>query len=306
MLTSPADPGGMRPLALATVLVATDLSRSSDIALETGNRLADAAGATLHVVHVREPSAREADESSSRESRDSPTHELESVLRRAGIPERRARAHTVTGSPADAIRALGEEVRADVIVVGPPREAGSDAHNHPLGGTARAIVAGARAPCLAAVRPLPLPLTRVLVSVDRSGTAHRALLVGLSWASALRAGSAAERSTTLVALHINGGDDAGESQPASSLETELDTLRGSAGTWAGVGITGFTAATQSSVAGEITRYAKEQRADLVVLGTRGLGYDEVARLGSVSGMVVERSPAAVLLVPPAGWREDTA
>jgi hypothetical protein len=42
----------MRPLALTTVLAATDLRPESDVALETAQGLARAAGAVLHVVHA--------------------------------------------------------------------------------------------------------------------------------------------------------------------------------------------------------------------------------------------------------------
>ena len=42
----------MRLLTLETILVATDLTETSDAAVETAMRLADAAGARLHVAHV--------------------------------------------------------------------------------------------------------------------------------------------------------------------------------------------------------------------------------------------------------------
>ena len=289
----------MRPLALASVVVATDLSPSSDVALQTGLQLADAAGAALHVVHVYDLSTH-ADDASSRVTL---ARTVGDVLRRAGIPDGRAKAHVVAGDPAHAINALSETLEADVIVVGPHRGARQGDRAHRMGGTARAIVAGASAPCLAAVQPLRLPLERVLVPVDLSDTARGALLVGLSWASALRSGAADERKTTLTALHVQGEQRAGASRPMPSLDDELATVRRSAGDWAGVGIEGVTTGADTDVADAIARYTQERRADLVVLGSRGLGLDDVERLGSVSGLVVERSPTAVLLVPPSVWRE---
>jgi nucleotide-binding universal stress UspA family protein len=291
---------GMRPLALATVVAATDLSPSSDIALATGHQLANAAGAALHVVHVYDSSSHGDDAASARMTL---ARSVADIIRRAGIPEGRAKVHVVAGDPAEAIRAVSAEVRADVIVVGPPRGATQSGDARRLGGTARAIAVGACAPCLVAVQPLPLPLKRVLVPVDLSDTARGAQLVGLSWASALRAGAADARQTTLLALHVQHD---GTTRDTQSLERELDTVRRSAGTWAGVGIEGVTVDGDADVADAIARYANDQQVDLVVLGTRGLGLDEVERLGSVSGLVVERSPAAVLLVPPSVWREHLA
>lgn len=293
----------MRPLALATVLVATDLSPSSDIALETAHHLANAAGAALHVVHVSGPRSPKENSHSAREAR---SLALAAVVRRAGIPERRAMMHDVSGSPADAIRAVSEDIRADVIVVGPPRGTNNEGQGRRLGGTARAIAAVASAPCLAALRRLPLPLERVLVPVDFSDTARGALLVGLSWASALRKGGGQQPGTTLRALHVSGGAGDPDNQRTPSLAQDVDSLRRSAGNWAGIAIDGETVSEDGSIVDAIARYAEDQRADLIVLGTRGLGLDAAERLGSISALVVERSTAPVLLVPPSVWREHLA
>jgi nucleotide-binding universal stress UspA family protein len=42
----------MRLLTLKTVLIATDLDETASAALRTGEMVAEAAGAALHVVHV--------------------------------------------------------------------------------------------------------------------------------------------------------------------------------------------------------------------------------------------------------------
>ncbi len=291
----------MRPLALASVLVATDLDRSSDVALDSAHRLARAAGATLHVVHVADAAG---------EARhplrdpDAQAASLVAVVRRAGIDPAAATLHTATGDPAEQIRAIAEVVHADVIVAGPHRRKEGGARDARLGGTATAIVLGASAPCLIAVEPLRLPLGHVVVPVDLSSTARGALVVGLSWASALRAPGAGAEPTTLTALHVArvagaGGPVADE---ASSLDRELDALRREAGRWAGVRIEGATLPGEGAVARTIAGAALGARADLVVVGTRGLGLDAAARLGSVSASLVGLSPSALLLVPPAVWR----
>jgi nucleotide-binding universal stress UspA family protein len=288
----------MRPLALSTVLAATDLRPESDVALETAQRLARAAGAVLHVVHVEDPASSPA---SARSSAESAATRVGNALRRAGIRKSDAKVHVVPGPPADSIRAIAQVIRADVIVVGPHRETGRATGSPRLGGTARAIVAGATAPCLAVVSPLKIPLERVLVPIDLSDGARGALLVALSWASALRKSMAPERSTALTALHVAGERHEGQPERTTVLEEELARLRRDAGSWAGVDIEGTTIVAWPSTADAIAEYGADRRADLIVIGTRGLAPEEATRLGSVSGAVVECSPVAVLLVPPSVW-----
>jgi nucleotide-binding universal stress UspA family protein len=155
---------------------------------------------------------------------------------------------------------------------------------------------------LIAAQPLRLPLERVLVPIDLSETARGALLVGLSWASALRAGPADDRGTTLTVLHVDTVDeDASNATTPTSVGRELEILRQDAGDWAGVTVQGLSKRS-SDATQAIADYAADQRADLVVLGTRGLGLDDVARLGSVSASVTTRLQLPILLVPPAVWR----
>jgi len=293
----------MRPLALTTILAATDLGTSSDLALDSAHRLATASGAVLHVVHVYPPASGEESEPMRRETF---AREIDRALRRAGIPQRRAKVHAEPGSPADAIRALSVSIGADVIVVGPRRAGSSSRQDRGLGGTARAIAVSANAPCLAALRPLPLPLARVVVPVDLSDTARGALLVGLSWASALRTNASDHGKTTLVAVHVRDSHREDGQPHAPTLASELDALRRSAGDWAGVAIEGQTVSGEARAADSITRFADAQHADLLVLGTRGLGLDATERLGSTSALVIERSQVPVLLVPPSVWREHLA
>jgi nucleotide-binding universal stress UspA family protein len=109
----------MRPLKLRTVLVATDLDQASDVALDSAHRLAKAAGASLHVVHVLVPAPGEnAGAAPREESADS----LRTALRRAGLPDDDAKIHLVPGPPAEVIRSLADRMAADVVVVGPHRQ----------------------------------------------------------------------------------------------------------------------------------------------------------------------------------------
>jgi nucleotide-binding universal stress UspA family protein len=105
-------------------------------------------------------------------------------------------------------------------------------------------------------------------------------------------GAGDPRTTTLTVVHVGTG--------SRVLDDELDEARRAAGIWAGLTIVGETIA-GSDVARTIAAHATEHKADLVVLGTRGLGLDPIGRLGSVSAAVAQMVRTPVLLVPPAVW-----
>lgn len=287
----------MQLLTLRTVLVATDLDSGSVAAIETGRRLADAAGAALHVVHV-------GGDASGSAARDA----VDAFLRSSGISPDARHVHLLDGDPSHAIRLLADRIAADVIVLGPHRERPGASGGPPLGSTALAVVTDSFAPCLVARAPLHMPLGRVLVAVDLSDTARGALVAGLSWASALRAppsGVGRGATTTMMVLHVERANrlptsSLHSSEPATGIEAEVRRIRAEAGQWANVSIEDFTLSGDDT-ARTIAEAAARHEADLVVLGTRGLGLDRTGRLGSVSAAVVRRTMVPVLLVPPAVW-----
>ena len=153
--------------------------------------------------------------------------------------------------------------------------------------------------------PIRLPLRRVLVPIDLSDTARGALLVGLSWASALRSGPLEDSNHTdvdLTALYVRKGSSTDTASPPKALERELEYVREASGTWAGVSIKGDTTVNDDATNG-IVDYLGKNESDLVVMGTRGLGLDAVGRLGSVTESVARVIDSPVLLVPPAVWQE---
>lgn len=288
----------MNLLQLKVVLAAIDRDETSSAVLQSARELATAAGARLHVINVVRLDAPQPDVPREGGS----DAELERLLHRASVPPGEAGIHVVRGEAAREIRSLATTVSADVIVLG-RHHPGTE----PLGSTAMRVVTNAEAPCLIISTPMTLPLERVLVPVDLSETARGALLLALSWASALRGAEKSAGSTTgepanltalLVERHGPGGD--ADSVPPEPLEDELRRLRDDAGTWASVAIDGVTVA-GDDVATTIAKYADEHQSDLVVLGTRGLGADPVRRIGSVSEQLMRRAGVAILLVPPAIW-----
>jgi nucleotide-binding universal stress UspA family protein len=280
---------GMRPLALRTILSAVDPDDPAMPSLRAAARLADAAGASLRIVAVGGRASSSGAEAPWRtglaKALDATSLQLDDV----GI-------HAHDGDPAIVIGSVADSVSADCIVLGPHRGARSQTPG--LGGTALGVVTNASCPCLVVTRDLSLPLNRVLVPVDLSDTARGALLVGLSWASALRARDGSE--VTLGALHVMAAPLRGSAPTPPAIERELAAVRDAAGGWAGVTVDAETIA-EPDIAQGIARYVADRAPDLVVMGTRGLGLEAVGRLGSVAASVVAGHDVTTLLVPPAVW-----
>src|ERR1051326_8581102 len=156
-------------------------------------------------------------------------------------------------------------------------------------------------------RPMRVPLERILVPVELWDRSRGAPAVALSWASALRGaemlhGPTMNDSVSLTSLFVDRVAGAHEvsSRFVQQMDDELNLLRREAGTWASVAIDG-NVITSNDVPRAIAEYAREHQADLVVLGTRGLGEGVIGRVGSVSLAVARQLDAPILLVPPAIW-----
>ena len=288
----------MRLLHLRVVLAAIDTDEASVSIVEAARELALVAGAKLNIVHAWSPSNSPAT-LAEREST------LRSIVVRAGMKPTEVPIHVRVGEPTHVIRSLADRLRADVIVLGRHREQLANAGR--LGSTALAIVTNSWAPCLVLSRPMRVPVERILVPVDLSDTSRGALVVALSWASALRGaemlhGPTMNDSVSLTSLFVDRVRDTREisSSHAQQLDDELNLLRRDAGTWASVAIEGNVIAA-NDVPEAIAEYARDHQVDLVVLGTRGLGLDGVGRIGSVSLAVSRQLDIPLLLVPPAVW-----
>ena len=294
----------MKLLHLRVVLAATDTDESSLNVLQGAHDLASAAGASLHVVNVapKEDSTHATPVPGEEERRSA----VARLVNRAGLTADDVALHLMSGDPVHAIRNLADKIGADVIVLG--RHRGRRPRTPGLGSTALGVVTNSWAPCLVLSQGIRLPLEHVLVPVDLSDTSRGALVVALSWASALRGAPRIAESTTdrlveLTALFVDRAITVsdGASRQAQPLDDALNRLRRDAGTWAGVEIAGVVRS-GNDVPATIADYATEHASDLVVLGTRGLGLDDVGRLGSVSLEVARQVTMPILLAPPAVWR----
>ena len=127
-------------------------------------------------------------------------------------------------------------------------------------------------------------MERILVAIDGSSSAHEALHVALDLA--------AEQGTPVTIAHVvdasNGGvlpdakdddalQEALELARHAEVEPELTLLHGDA-------------------AAELAKLAEEIDADLVIVGSRGLGRASASLLGSVSRSTLEACKRPVMVV----------
>jgi len=288
----------MRLLKLQTILVATDLTETSTGAIVTAARLADAAGATLHVAHV----ASETDELNAHADRRAASEEEIRNAVDATKTATRPQIHVMFGEPPHALASLGDNLKADVLVLG--RRGGTRKTNsdRPVGSMAYACVTRTLVPVLVIVEPLSIPLHTALVAVDASEAARGSLLMALSWTSALRARSSTD--VRLIIFHVDTGADPTEeaARLRQSAAHDADVLQRNAAGWAGVTVERVTIEDPDPAAA-ISRHAIDSEAELVILGTRASAEHGSSIWGSVSAAVTRRLSIPVLLVPPAVWRD---
>jgi universal stress protein E len=297
----------MKPNPIRSVLAATDLTPASDDVLGSAARLARAGGARLHVIHAfdLELSAYPGIDGSAPtfQGRVAEAEERLGQQLARTLPEgmEAASREVVIYVAHRAIVDRAAQVQADVIVLGPHRTRTAGL----LGTTADRVIRSAPCPCLVVRRPLELPLWRVLVPMDLSRPSLGALDTALEWVDGLGAGNgdlpvpAAEvevvhviprffESAALPVSHATIG-------PVLSEQVEKVMARHGAVDVREELLWG------DGAAGEIVRYAEQQAAGLIVLGTHGHGALKRALIGSVASAVARTASCAVLLVPPARW-----
>ena len=280
----------MRLLILKNILLAIDPDEDESPAVAAAVALASGAGAAIHVVAV---SSRAPDEVKS---------EVTALVSVTGAEHVHPDVHVLPADPPLAIAVLADRLLADVVVLGRHSKGGSAPRK--LSGTAMAVVTNASCPCLIVAETLELPVYEVLVPVDGSDAARGALLLALSWASALRANRRAHgitRDVMLTALHVSRATTAADLRvmPAN-LEHEIAHVRSVAGSWAGVSVRAKNILDDDPARG-IASFIAEHEPDLVVMGTKGMGQGAAGPLGSVAAMTASRIDVSILLVPPAVW-----
>lgn len=273
----------MKPLALRSILVATDLEDDMVPALRSARQLAELAGADLHVVHAgRAPADHKHLDARIAALRSSAGFDFEVSL--------------LAAPPAAAITQEAARTSADVIVLGHHRNrAGLP------GSTADRVVRSASVACLVLPEPLTLPLASVLVPVDIDYAAGP-IGVALTWASALRRRPSLqlEANTRVDVLHVHSDADANDELLQARLLDLVNDIKLRVARLALVDIA-HEVQRHDDVPAAIVHAAHERNSSLIVLGTRSQRIDSAA-LGSVSSAVIQRTDRPALLVPPEVWR----
>jgi len=281
----------MRPLALRTILVATDLTQQNESAVHTASELARLSGSRLHVVRALE------------NSEPVSAGDVEAHVRGViGDSDLEIEVVVMRGPPGAVVGQEARRIGADVVVLGPHRHREQRA----LGSTADRVVRTSATPCLILPERLRLPLRHVLAPVDSSAGARGALAVALTWASALRD---RRHGTRVTALHIapelmESEDDHDHASDVAALEAEVESIRTGLAGVAHVDVESVVLH-NASEGQRIVRYAEEAGVDLIVIGTRGRSMTQAAILGSTSSEVVREASGPVLLVPPEKWIGET-
>lgn len=296
---------------LASILVATDLTETSDAVLQAAGQLAAASGAALHVLHAFDPDSEGEGALPAGVRATFPgrvaeaERRLQEQISRAVPQGVEVYARPVEVFVADrAILDAAEAVAADLIVVGPHgRQRFADGL---LGGTADRVIRSATVPCLVVRGGLRTPLRNLLAPVDRSGAADVALRIAFAWAGAL--GGEGPGRSRITALHVLPH---ALNVPEARIDTEeirdgvaslvADALRAS-GLQGAVEVESVVRWGESA-SDEVVLRAREGDVDLIVLGTHGKGVIRRFLIGSVASGVAQRAPCPVLLVPPAMWEE---
>lgn len=275
------------------VLVATDLSVRAEPAIRRAALLALTTSAHLHVVHVVDDTLPAEFVSELKEHAQAwiAPHLPTDVQR--DPPEVAVR----QGDPHAEILAAADEVEADLIVLG--------AHRHrPLldefvGTTAERLLRTSSRPVLVVHDPEVVPYRRVLAAVDLSDLSAEATRASVAL------GLAPGRIEIVHAFTAVGKGKLRQAgiDPSTLIESERADAGQRLVAFLGTQELGDTTISdaflrEGRAAVAILGAAKERRAQLLVLGTRGLGGIRRAVLGSVAAHVIRSATCDVLAVPP--------
>lgn len=290
------------PATIRTILVATDLSEASRVAVERAAQIAAARGAVLTVLHVIPDGA--LSELRRLAGTVQPVDALRAEALRAlehlasEIRQRHAievRLEIRAGPVLDEILAEAEALAADLVVLGARGE--STLRQLLLGTTAERLLRRARRPILIVRRPADAAWRRVLLPVDFS-----------PWSdAAIRLARALAPEAELVLLHAWQLPFESKLRYAGLDEGSIAMLRAKAEVEASrllealVAAHGLKAVRATSVLrhdapwAAIAEAEREFDVDLVAIGKHGRGAAEELLLGSVAKGVVASASADVLV-----------
>jgi nucleotide-binding universal stress UspA family protein len=296
---------------LRTVLAGTTLGEHSDHLVGTALALARAAGARLHLVHAFAPhigmigelGVGLADGDLTRLEEQRLRDLLAQQAERLGIaPAELAGMDVEYGAAHRVLPDTAARTGADLLVVG---ATGQGAPHLPrlLGSTSERVLRKAVCPVLVVRGELPVPPRRVLAPVDLSPLSAEAFRCGLALLRAV-AGGAPPEVEVLFVLSVLQRQVAPQFSPEQVDRFAAEELERFVALNAGDAAASVRRRVRTGgPREEILDQLAERPADLLVLGTHGLGGFDRLVIGSVASDVVREAPASVLVVPPGARRE---
>jgi nucleotide-binding universal stress UspA family protein len=276
------------------IVVGTDGSAGAANALRWAARLASRHHAEVIVMTGFVPAQSELPPGRLDSLLDEQQARLESWSEAARLGDLAVRTVVEQGDPRPGILAVAERERADLVVVG---RVGTSAGPGLLriGSMAEWLAHHAELPIAVVGGAVNLTTRSVLVGVDGSVGSRAAV----EWVRTMRA----DADLRVVAASVH--QPTVEWTPADSpdnwrraLEQSIRDDYASALVAAGVDLD-VSALGGSNVADALLQAAADERVDLVVVGTRGLGGFSGLRIGGVALKTLHRADRPVVLVPPA-------
>lgn len=283
---------------MQTIMVATDFSERSDRALRRATLLAKQFEADVTLVHV-------VDDDQPAYIVESEKKQAEGLLRRLAdtmhnVDDVACDVRLIISAPFAGIVQGVEDVAPDLLVIGPHRrQILKDAF---VGTTAERAIRSVSCPVLMANAPPVASYRHVLQTTDLSDVSGDAM----RRFSSLGIGQAAQNSVLYVydvpALQlVRLETPSDEEREYHQMEQRKEVARELSEFLRSTGATNVDIVLRyqaSTVAHEILKSADEEKADLIVISTRGRGGLAKLFLGSVAEQVLAQSSVDVLTVPP--------
>lgn len=292
------------PQTVRTVVVATDLSPASEIAVDQAAMLARRWDADLVLLHVFNDGVwatitaiYESEVWAGAEpvlvARNRLSQQVREVAARHAV---RARGETRTGRAASEIAAFCREQDAQLLVVG---EHGEDWIGEAvLGGTAQRVLARADLPVLLVRRAVSAELSCILLATDFSDNATRAAQLSLDWFPDVRqrllnactvAFEGRMRMAGVSLEHIEGYRRDELARAEQRMEAQMQALRSAAPVGKRI-VQGYPTTV-------LLREIERLGAELLVIGKHGGTMLDERLLGSITQNLLYRADCNVLLVP---------
>lgn len=280
---------------MKTVLVATDLSGRSDIAVARAVQIARQQGATLHVLHVVDCELPLMLAEAQREAAETILQAKVASLEKDGSI--RTRISAILGDPCEEISFKAEEIEAELVVMG--------RHRHRrlaeffTGTTIERIARMATLPLLVATRPADRPYSAAVVGVDFSKSATRAVSIAASLVGT--AGLSLVHSYHVPFKGLTMRTDRHGALSAADRELIEAGIKGDVETWvAACGINEKELAVllrEGEAVNILSQIATETGSDLICLGAHSRSWLPSAILGSTAGELLSHSDFDILVAP---------